>query len=143
MASAGMAAYGTLLQIDDGAGNYTTIAEVYNIQGPKFKTDVKDVTSHSSPNAWKEKIPTLIDPGQITFDVNFVPTSATQSQSGGLIRDQKNRTKRNFKVVFPDGGATTWTIAAYVIDTDIKAPVDDKLMGAFILELTGQPTLAG
>jgi hypothetical protein len=88
-------------------------------------------------------MPTLIDAGELTFDVNFIPTNATQSQSTGLLKDLKNRTKRNWQLVFPDGSSTTWAFAAYVTGFQISAPPDDLLGASVTLRLTGQPTLAG
>lgn len=137
-------AFQTLLKRGDGGGpeTFTTIAEVTNIQGPKLKTDVKDVTSHSSPNATHEKLPTLKDGGQVQFDLNFIIQNSTQSYTSGILLDWYNRTKRNFQLVFPDAGVTTWAFSAFVIAFESKAPVDDKLSATCTLELTGTPTLA-
>jgi hypothetical protein len=54
--------------------------------------------------------------GTVSFDLNFIPTNATQSHTSGLLRDFENRTKRNFKLVLPDSGSTTWAITAYDIE---------------------------
>jgi len=59
------------------------------------------------------------------------------------LKDLKNRTKRNFQLVFPDVGATTWAFAAYVTGFEPSAPVDDLLGASVTLKITGQPTLAG
>lgn len=138
--------FGTLLKIGDGATpteGFTTIAEVLDISGPALKANTEDVTSHSSTGGWEESIPTTLAAGEVTFDVNFIPTTATQSQTSGLLRDLKNKTKRNFQLVFPDTGSTTWPFAAYVTGFEPKAPVKGKLSAAVTLMITGQPTLAG
>lgn len=140
-----LSAFGTLLKIGDGGGTevFTTIAEVTKIGGPKFKLNTKEVTSHSSPGGWKESIATILEAGEVSADLNFIPTTATQSQSGGLLRDLKNKTLRNFKIVFPDVGATTWSFAAFVTGFETDEPVDDALTAKVTLEISGQPTLAG
>lgn len=137
--------FGTLLKIGDGGGTevFTTIAEVKDISGPSFSADTVELTTHSSSGAWKEKLPTLLDAGEITLDINFIPTNATQSQSTGLLRDFKNRTKRNFQLVWPDVGGTTWAFSAYVTGFEPSAPVDDLLGASVTLTITGAPTLAG
>src|SRR5579871_2465717 len=122
MSTAATAAAGTLLKIDDGAGNYTTIAEVMKIEGLDLKQDTKEATSHSSPGFFKERIGTLLDGGSIKAEVNFLPQNATQSYSGGVLRDMVNRTRRNFKIVFTDPGATTWIAPCYV--TGFKPSAD-------------------
>lgn len=145
MATGAFSGYQTLLKIGDGGGTeaFTTIAEVTKIGGPKFKLDTKDVTSHSSTGAWREFIPTLLDAGEVSIDGNFIPTNATQSQTSGLLKDMKNRTKRNFQIVLSDTGGTTWSFAAFVTGFEVSAPVDGELSFAATLKITGAPTLAG
>jgi hypothetical protein len=144
-ASSAISAFGTLLKIGDGGGTevFTSIAEVGDISGPALKMDTQDVTSHVSPGAFRERVPGLLDAGEVTFSLSFLPTAATQSQSTGLIRDLRNRTKRNFQLVFPDAGSTTWSFAAYVTAFSPKEPVEGKLSADVTLTITGQPTLAG
>ena len=143
MATAALAAFGTLLKIGDGQGSesFTTIAEVTKIGGPKFKLNLDDVTSHSSTSGWMENIPTTLDPGQVDIEISFIPTTATQSQTSGLLRDFKNKTKRNFQLIFPD--TTQWAFAAYVVAFEPSAPVDKALSAKVTLDITGVPTLAG
>lgn len=138
-----LAGYGVLLKIGDGGGSevFTTIAEVRDIEGPELELEAKEVTSHDSAG-WREYIGTLLSGGEVSFDLNFIPTNATQSYSAGLIRDMVNRTKRNFRIVFPDGGSTTWTFAALVTNFKPSAAVEDELMAEVTLQVSGQPTLA-
>ena len=140
-----ISAFGTLLKIGDGATpteTFTTIAEVTDIGGPKLELATIEATSHSSTDGWIEKIGGLLDGGEVSFDINFVPTGATHSYSTGLIHDLVNRTVRNFKLVFPNISATTWAFAALVTGFEPKEPIDDKLSASVTLTLTGKPTLA-
>jgi predicted secreted protein len=142
MATAG---FGTLLKIGDGGTpeTFTTIAEVQNISGPGLKMETVDVTSHSSTGAWRQKVATLLDAGDVTFDVLFSPTAPTHSQTSGLLRDMKNRTARNFTLTFPNVGATVWTFPAYVTGFEPGEPVDGALTASVTLTISGAPTLAG
>jgi predicted secreted protein len=145
MPSGAISGFGTLLKLGDGATpteGFTTIGEVKDIGGPDLKLNTADVTNHSSTDGWKEKIGTLLEGGQVAFKVNFIPTTATHSFSTGLIKDMVNRTKRNFKLVFPDTGATTWTFAALVTQFKPNEPVDGALEADVTLDITGKPTLA-
>ncbi len=139
-----LSAFGTLLKIGDGGSpeTFTTIAEVKALNPPKLHLDTEEVTSHGSTAGWKEKVATLLEAGPVKFTVNFIPADATHSYATGLIHDMVTRTKRNFKVVFPDAGSTTWTFAAFVSDVDISADADGVLEADIELDLTGQPTLA-
>lgn len=143
--TSGISAFGTLLKIGDGGGTevFTTIAEVKDISGPSLKLDTEEVTSHSSTGGWREYIATLLDAGEVTFDVNFIPTNATHSQTSGLLKDLKNKTLRNFQLVFSNVGATTWAFSAFVTGFEPAEPVEGVLAASVTLKITGQPTLAG
>lgn len=138
-----LSAIGTLLKIGDGAGPevFTTIGEVGNISGPGLSTGVIDVTNHSSPDYTQEILAGLKSAGEVTFSINYIPTHATHNATTGLIRDWKNRTKRNFQLVWPDAGGTTWSFAAYVTGFQPTAPVEDKLAADVTLTIAGAPTL--
>jgi len=140
-----LSSFGTLLKIGDGAGppeNFTTIAEVKDISGPKLEQGTEEVTSHGSAGGWREYVGTLLSAGEVTFDLNFVPTEATHNPSTGLIADLKNRVKRSFKLVFPDAGATTWAFSALVTGFEPGEPVEGSLAAAVTLRVTGQPVLS-
>ena len=139
-----ISAFGTLLKIGDGGApeSFTTIAEVKDIGGPKLKSNTAEVTNHSSTDGWLEKIGTILEAGQVTFKINFVPTATTHSFSTGLIKDFVARTKRNFKLVFPDTGATTWSFTAIVTGFEPSEPVNGPLEADVTLDITGKPTLA-
>jgi predicted secreted protein len=139
-----LSAFGSLLKIGDGATpeNFTTIAEVADLGGPALKLDAIEVTHHESPGGWRENIGGLLTAGEVTFTLNFIPTEATHDASTGLIADMVARTKRNFQLVFPDVGSTTWSFAALVTGFEPKEPIDEKLSADVTLTVTGQPTLS-
>lgn len=143
-----MPAAGTWLQIGDGGGGgevWTTIAEVKNLGGPALSLDTIDATNHGSTEYWKEFIPGALDAGEVTFDLSFIPTNATQSFIAGLILDMKNRTLRNFKLVFSDEPGltgTVWAFPAYVTKFPPAAAVADSLNASCSLRISGKPTLA-
>lgn len=136
-------AFGTLLKIGDGGSpeSFATIAEVKDISGPSMELATEDVTSHSSTNGWREFIATLLDAGEVSFDINFVPTATTHSYSAGLLKDYANKTKRNFQIVF-SGGSPTWTFSAFVTGFEPSMPVEGANTASITLKITGQPTLA-
>lgn len=138
-----LASYATILKAGDGGSpeNFATIAEVLDIGGPSLASEIADVTSHSSPNGWREKIATLLDGGEVTFDVNFIPGNATHSATTGLVADFKARTRRNYQLVFPDVAQTTWEFTAIVSAFEPSAPVDGALTASVTLTISGQPTL--
>ena len=139
-----ISAFGTLLKIGDGGDpeSFTTIAEVKDISGPSLSLATEEITNHSSPGGWREFIGTLLDAGEVTFDINFIPTHSTHNASTGLIADMVNKVKRNFQLVFPDAGNTTWNFTALITGFELSEPVEGTLSASVTLRITGQPTLA-
>ena len=142
--SSATSSFGTLLKIGNGSTTETfaTIAEVRDIKGPNLKLNTKEVTNHSSTDGWKEYIGTLLEAGEISFDVNWLPADATQSFGAGLVKDMVGRVKRNFQIVFPSASPLTWSFVALVTGFAPGAPVDGELLGSVTLQVTGKPTLA-
>lgn len=143
MATGAMASYRTLLKMGDGATPteaFATIAEVKDIKGPKLKSDLEDATSHDSTDGWKEYIPTLIEGGEITFDLQFVPTGATHSYVTGLVKLWVDRTLRNFQLIFPD--ATVWLMPCYVTGVDMENTLKGLSRADVTMQVSGKPTLA-
>jgi predicted secreted protein len=143
-ASNAILGFGALLKIGDGGGpeTFTTVAEVRDVNGLNLSMDTHEVTQQTSPGGWKERIAGLLDAGTVTFTVNFLPNDATQGYSTGLLRDMNNRTRRNFKVVFPNAGSTTWSFPAFVTSFQPKAPVNNPFTADVTLQVAGMPTLS-
>ncbi len=143
MPTGAISSFGTLVKKGDGGGpeTFTTIAELLDIEGPEMELDTEEATSHSSTEGWAEYLGTILDAGEVSFEVNYIPTNATHNASTGLIKDMTARTRRNFQIVFPDAGNTTWSFAAFVTKCSPAMPVRGKLTGKFTLKLTGKPTL--
>jgi hypothetical protein len=145
MASAAVAAYGTLLKMGDGTTPteiFATIAEVKDITGPSLTTTLIEVTNHDSPGAIVERIASFKDGGTVTFNVNFLPANATQSFSAGLLQKWWDRESTNFKLVFPTTPAVEWLFSAVVTNFTPSAPVAGVLGAAVTLTVSGNMTLA-
>jgi hypothetical protein len=136
-------AFGTLLKIGDGGGTevFTTIADVIEISGPSLQLETEDVLTHSSVGAWRQRIATFLDGGEVSFEILYNPNAATHNAATGLLRDLKNRVLRNFQLVFPVSGNPTWAFAAFVTGFEPGAPADGMLTASVTLQLSGQPTL--
>lgn len=144
MATSAVAGIGAQLQIGDGGSpeNFTTIAEVKDISGPALAQDTVDVTNHDSTGNWEEHIGTILRSGEVTFDINYLPTDSTHDATDGLLSDKEDQTLRNFQLVFPDGSNTQWDFSALVTGFEPSAPVSDELSASVTLKISGQPTLA-
>jgi hypothetical protein len=123
--------FGTLLK--KGA---TTIAEVVSISGPGIQAETIDATHMESPDNAREFIGSLVDSGELTAEVNFLPGNATQKT---FIADIYNKVKASYSIVWIDG-PTTWTFDAIPTGFEPGAEIDDKLQASITLKLTGKPT---
>ena len=131
--------HGTLLKVGDGGGTevFTTIAKIKDISGPGFNRGTHDASTQTTD--WGEIVPGIKMGGQVTFDINLIPTEGTHDQTTGLLKDFIDGVKRNFQLVFPDAGNTVWQFAAYVLNFEPDAPVDGLLTASLTVEITGDP----
>lgn len=139
MVTEALSSYGTLLKMGDGATseNFSTIAELKDIGGPSKSLGTKEVTTHVSPGRAREFIATLIDNGEVTAQINFLPSDGTHDPVTGLQSALDDAVKTNFQLVFPDDTDTTATFAAFVTAFKPAAPVDGSLDAEITLKLTG------
>jgi predicted secreted protein len=138
--SQAFAGQGTQLQRGDGASpeNFTTIAEITKIQRSGSKMDLVDVTNMDSIGAYREKLATLLDGGQVSFDANYVPAAASQQS---LQADFDGRVLSSWKIILP-GGRGTFSFKAYSTSADFDVSVDKASTFSGKLEITGQPSFA-
>jgi predicted secreted protein len=141
-------AFGTVLKMGDGETEetFTAIAEVVSISGPSFSLDTEDVTSHDSTGGWEEMIATVLRSGEVTLDLNYVPTADTHDADTGLLAAKLARRLVNWQLIFPDAllevDRTTWEFAGYVTAFEPSAPHDGKLAASVTIKPTGVMTLA-
>ncbi len=121
-----------------GAEVFTTIAEVTNLSGPTETLELIEATHMESPGARKEYIPSLLDSGEMTFDLNFLPGDANQN----ALRDDMNaRAKTNYQLVWTDLASTTYAFAGYVTNHGKTSQINDKLSAAVTVKITGDITV--
>lgn len=136
---AGMDGFGVQLQRGDGeeTEQFTAIADVTSLNPPGMTRETIDVTSHDSADAWMEFLGGLKDPGEVSAEINYQPT-----EHDSLVADFEDAAPRNYKIVFPDSGGTTWTFAALLTGFEPEVPYDDKATASLTFKVTGKPTLA-
>lgn len=136
--------FGTLLKIGDGDTPevFTTVAEVTSISGPSFAMGTQDVTSHSSTGAYREFQATLLDAGEVSFDIWFDPNNTTHNATAGLLKDYADRKLRNFKLEFPTTPAKTAAFAAFVTGFEAGFPIDGAMTASVTLKISGGVTFS-
>lgn len=138
-----VAAINTYLQLGDGMSpeGYTTLANVASITGPGLAANVVDVTSHSNANPWRQKITTLLDPGDVSFDLYFVPNDTGHKALLALFTSRSGGVASPFALSFPTTASrTVWTFNGWVSKFSTTEPVDNVIKAAVTITITGPPT---
>jgi Lambda phage tail tube protein, TTP len=119
------------------------IAEVKDIAGPAQVAEKDDVTNQSSPNFYKEWIPTLLDGGVVTFTCNYIPGNASQGSGSGMLHLQQTRALGTWTLTPPAPLAPhVVSFTAYVTKWDPKEPYSKAAQLDIELSVTGPVTTA-
>lgn len=134
MATAASIGYGSRFEIEssDSPGVWTALAEVSNITPPSDVIDVIDVTNMDSPNATREFILGLNDPGECSFEMNFVPGSASDATLQAI---RNARVRKNCRIQWPNG--VYWTFTGLLTGYEPDAPADGAMTATVTFKVTG------
>ena len=136
---------GTQLQIGDGTATevFTTIAQLSNIGGIELMSETEDTTVHDSPGGFREHIETGVKAyGEIAFEGLWDEANATHDDATGLrSKGEGMGGPHNFKIIWPDGGTTTASFAASLVNIKVgDAPIDGVLPISGTLKISGDVT---
>lgn len=134
-----LSAKNTLLKLGGASSPvvYATIAEVRSIAGPSTAAEIVDVTTHSTSGYWRQKFAVLIDPGQITFPMNYDPAQVTHAFTTGLWAIFILLTVRDMQMVFPSA-AGMLAFEGQVMRHEFQAPVDNVLQVNAALQIRSE-----
>lgn len=124
--------YGSLFKVKIG-GVYTTIGEQANVTPPGVSVDSIDASHEQSPNAYREFIAGLIDGGEVSSEIHYVPTGTAETQLYSFLR-----TTQECRNVFPSGAYVDYD--AFITGMEPDTPIDDKMVMSMTWKCTGEPT---
>lgn len=145
MAAIGAIGYGVTLHVNDPAGAAPTVADqlvagVTNVTPPSPSRDIIDVTHAASPDMAREFIVGLIDYGEASFELNWVPNDTTDSLLSGISLETEPRI---WKMTFGQiTGSPSVTFDGYLTAYDRSAPMDDKMTASVTIKVSGAPVWA-
>jgi hypothetical protein len=142
-ATIGLPAVGTQLQF--GAGNspetFTSVANISKIGGPTMQGTVVDVTSMSVTNAFRQKLVTLLEGGDVSFDLYWIPMLANhQAMLGFFLQRGQGGVAGvpiDWRMVFPDQDGTTYTFSGFISKMNFDLEVAGVVKAACVLTITG------
>lgn len=136
MATQAKGGFRTHLYMDDGAGNWTKIAECRDFSGPQRQHVVEDATSHDS-DGWAEKVAVgLRDGGDVTFQCNLLQDDASQAL---LHAANASGALRSFRLV-PPSQTRRLNFSAIVANISDSYPVRGIMMHDVTLSISGAVT---
>jgi predicted secreted protein len=141
MTSSAFWAYGSLLQMGDGATPevFTTIAEIIEVKPPNSSRDAIQVSSHGSSDGYHEYLPGMRDGGEIPVTANWLPTNATQDQTTGVLESFNDDSIHNWKWIAPDT-LVTCSFAGFLTAFEPDTPLTEQGKLSFTIKVTGKPT---
>lgn len=141
MATEASIGYGSKFELWDGGVSpsvFVELGEITSITPPNEQTDIIDATHMASPDATREYIMGLTDPGETSFEMNFVPGSVSDE----LIRAVRaTRAAAPCRITFPNG--VTWSFSGLVTGYEPTAPVDDKMTATVTMKVSSSVTTGG
>lgn len=117
------------------SGGYVAVGEVFDAVPGAPSTDRVDATHYSSPGRRREKISGLIDSGDGSFQINWVPGDATDVMLRALLVSGANV---NHRITFPN--AVTVVFAAAITGYNKGIPIDDRMTGSITVSVSGDET---
>jgi len=134
-------AKGTLQKMGDGNSPelFTTIGQVRSVAGPTTKLTVQDVTTHSTSGNWMEKLATLVDPGDLTFPINYDSADATHAFLTGLWQSMINLTAKHFQTIFPAAHGTL-AYSGFLTGHSFNLPVNNVIDATIQITINGAIT---
>lgn len=135
--SEAMIGYNSQYEISNGdePETWQIIGEAFNITPGEETTDRIDVTHYKSPDRRREFVAGLIDPGEATFEINWIPGNDTDE----FIRDLRTAgTTRTHRITFPNG--VTVSFDAIILSYSKAIPMDDKMTATITVAVSGAET---
>lgn len=130
--------YGTRYEVWDAAASppaFEFISEVIGVTPGEAVADRIDATHMMSPNRRREYIAGLIDNGEASFEINWIPGNATDL----LLRDLMDSGEIvEHRITFPGGARVTFD--ASLIGYAKEIPVDDRMTATITVAVSGDET---
>lgn len=133
--------YGTIYEIWDKTLQvpaFVEVAEVINVTPGEATADRVDATHMQSPNRRREYISGLIDNGEASFEINWVPGSDTDVMLREFFESGENV---NHRITFPGAAPrVSVTYEASIIGFSKAIPIDDRMTATITVAVSGAET---
>jgi predicted secreted protein len=127
---------GARFYLDNASDVLTELSEILSVALPNSQVEDVEATHMQSPNRRREFVAGLIDDGEGTIEMNYVPGSATDVLIVAALADGETR---DYKVVLPVADGSTWEVTGDCIvkGYERNAPIDDRMTATLTVRFTG------
>lgn len=133
MATSAAIGYGAKLSWYNGTA-YVDLAEITSLKSPSYSRDTIDATHMQSPNLFREFIPGLMEAGEVSIDVNYIP-AVSDTFIALMVAGVAN-----FRITHPNGVKCTFD--GILTGYERQEPLDDKMSASITVKVTGKPVLS-
>lgn len=117
-----------------GSVSFVDVAELRDLTPPALQRNTIDVTTHNE--TWDKKVAGIKRHGDLSAELNFEPSNATQDHLTGLQKSYDDGARDIWRVTYPNG--EKWLFSGYITGFEPDAPVDDRLGADLTVAVTGQ-----
>ncbi len=127
---------GAQFWLDSASDVLTQLGEIISVGLPNSQVEDVEATHMASLNRRREYIAGLIDDGEATFEMNYVPNSATDQLIRAALSDGVTR---DYKVVIPCSNGTDQSVEGDCIvkGYERNVPIDDRMTATLTIRFTG------
>lgn len=140
--SAALLGYGSVFEIvsDTSPDLFVAMSEVKSITPPSMTVDQVEVTHMQSPNRFREFISGLLDGGEVSFEMNFIPGNTSDDRLFELLNLPTGVTRRRaMRISYPNG--VTWSFNGEVTGYEPDVPFDDAMTATVTIKVSGAITV--
>jgi hypothetical protein len=136
MATNAAIGYGSAFAVGDGGSPevFTDLGEIITITGPAPVRETVDATHMASPNRYREHIAGLIDGGEVSVEMNYLPGGATEILLNACLEQVL---PRNYRITTANTEALAFS--GFCTSRSAAIPLDDKMTLSATFKVSGDP----
>ncbi|MDP2358018.1 MAG: phage tail tube protein [Beijerinckiaceae bacterium] len=119
---------------------FVELEEVISITPGEAETDRVEATHMSSPGRRREYVAGLIDSGEASVEINWVPGSDTDLLLRALHASGETAQHRITLPANADGDRVTLTYDAQLLSYNKSLPIDDRMTATVTISVSGEET---
>lgn len=127
--------FGATLSYNSVSTTYVALGELYEVTPPSQTLETVDATHHTSPDGYRERIPSMLSAGTVNASIVYDPDSTEYDAVVGFLNA---KTLKTWRIGVPNA-TEVCQFSAYVTAVTPATPREDKMMYELELTITGKP----